>query len=121
MRGKSSPYEVRCLRCDVSFPLETRRCIHCGGPISASTSAIAIDALGPPPPDPFARGGPLEATRPPPVPSVPMPPGASDDPVEDQPAGPTSVVGTLLRSFGSLFWIVALVAFSMLRNCQGEG
>ena len=31
------------------------------------------------------------------------------------------VLATLLRSFGSLFWIIALVAFSMLRNCQGEG
>jgi hypothetical protein len=29
---KTSPYEVRCPRCDVSFPTETRQCIHCGGP-----------------------------------------------------------------------------------------
>ncbi len=25
-----TPYEVRCERCRVSFPLGTRRCIHCG-------------------------------------------------------------------------------------------
>lgn len=31
-REKGSPYEVRCPRCDVSFPVETRICIHCGGP-----------------------------------------------------------------------------------------
>jgi hypothetical protein len=31
-RGNASPYEVRCPRCDVSFPVETRKCIHCGGP-----------------------------------------------------------------------------------------
>ena len=29
-----SPYEVRCLRCDVSFPVEQRKCLHCGGPTS---------------------------------------------------------------------------------------
>ena len=40
MRDMGSPYEVRCLRCDVSFPLETRRCVHCGGP-TASTGAVA--------------------------------------------------------------------------------
>jgi hypothetical protein len=26
-------YEVRCERCKTSFPPETKRCIHCGGPL----------------------------------------------------------------------------------------
>jgi uncharacterized OB-fold protein len=26
-------YEVRCERCGTSFAPETRRCIHCGGPV----------------------------------------------------------------------------------------
>jgi ribosomal protein L37E len=26
-------YEVRCPRCDTSFAPETRRCLHCGGPV----------------------------------------------------------------------------------------
>ena len=30
--SKASPYEVRCARCDVSFPVEAKTCMHCGGP-----------------------------------------------------------------------------------------
>jgi hypothetical protein len=26
-------YEVRCPNCNTSFPPETKRCIHCGGPL----------------------------------------------------------------------------------------
>jgi hypothetical protein len=33
MRGEPSPYEVRCPRCNTSFAPETRRCVHCGGPV----------------------------------------------------------------------------------------
>jgi hypothetical protein len=29
----SNFYEVRCESCRTSFPPETKRCIHCGGPI----------------------------------------------------------------------------------------
>jgi hypothetical protein len=135
MRGKGSPYEVRCPRCDVSFPVETRRCIHCGGPTAASAATV----------EPGAFPGPLEAIRtgesttqpapiaggedspfswgrsrdtvatPPPLPPESVARGGELEPPED---GPPSVVGALLRSFGSLFWIIALVAFSMLRNCS---
>ncbi len=31
----SNFYEVRCENCRVSFPPETKRCIHCGGPIGS--------------------------------------------------------------------------------------
>lgn len=31
----SSPYEVRCYACNVSFPPGTRRCIHCGAKTGA--------------------------------------------------------------------------------------
>ena len=26
-----TPYEVHCPRCDVTFPVGTRHCLHCGG------------------------------------------------------------------------------------------
>ena len=29
----SNFYEVRCEHCRTSFPPETKRCIHCGGPL----------------------------------------------------------------------------------------
>jgi hypothetical protein len=31
----SNFYEVRCESCRTSFPPETKRCIHCGGPVGA--------------------------------------------------------------------------------------
>ena len=31
VEGPQTPYEVFCPRCQVSFPVETRKCIHCGG------------------------------------------------------------------------------------------
>ena len=33
-------FEVRCLNCDVSFPVGTKRCLHCGGRVGASGRSI---------------------------------------------------------------------------------
>ena len=46
-RGKSSPYEVRCPRCDVSFAPETRTCVHCGGPTGSGAPALVQQWLEP--------------------------------------------------------------------------
>jgi len=35
----SNFYEVRCERCRTSFPPETKRCIHCGGPLGGGRGA----------------------------------------------------------------------------------
>ncbi len=32
--GPQNPYEVYCFQCNVTAPVGTRRCIHCGGSIS---------------------------------------------------------------------------------------
>jgi len=32
--GPQTPFEVFCYDCRVTFPVGTRRCIHCGRPIS---------------------------------------------------------------------------------------
>jgi hypothetical protein len=102
MRGKASPYEVRCPRCDVSFPVGTRRCIHCGGPVPASAGIAAPIA----PSAPSVEPGPFEPPRP------------AEAPVGDE---ASSGVGTsLLKLSGSLFWIIAVVIFSIARSC-GEG
>lgn len=29
--GPHTPYEVYCHRCHVTFPVGTKRCVHCGG------------------------------------------------------------------------------------------
>jgi hypothetical protein len=33
--AEPSYYEVRCPSCNTSFPPETKRCIHCGGPLGS--------------------------------------------------------------------------------------
>lgn len=125
IRRESTPYEVRCPRCDVSFPVETRRCIHCGGPTSAAgaPAPVVVDTKGTPPwirtseegggsPGAFDDAGSAGAAS---------GPGAGrEDRVEVPEEQPSSLASTLLRTFGSLFWVIALVAFSILRSC-GEG
>src|SRR5262249_60861160 len=45
-----APFEVYCARCRVSFPVGTRRCVHCGGPTGPSRApASATARLGTPP------------------------------------------------------------------------
>ncbi len=113
MRGKGSPYEVRCPRCDVSFAPETRRCIHCGGPTAASDApSIAIAAPGS---SPWSRPQPESSTES--AREAPAPIGGGPGPELPEDA-PPSVGSSLLRTFGSLFWVVALVAFSILRSCS---
>lgn len=94
MQAGASAYEVRCPRCDVSFPVGTRRCLHCGGP----TTAAAAGAVPTVTPGPFERSAEEEAS-------------AGDE------GAAGGFGGSLLRISGSLFWIVALVLFSILRNC----
>lgn len=122
MRTHGSSYEVRCLRCDVSFPVETRRCIHCGGATSASSAGIGVGGWAEPIEStaggmttPTSSG----STSPGPIPTVPSPLGGSDEPDMPSDAGPQQGVGAaLLRSFGSLFWIIALIGFSFARSCS---
>jgi hypothetical protein len=41
---QTSPYEVLCHHCNVTFPLGTRHCIHCGGPIGRGRGLFAAAA-----------------------------------------------------------------------------
>lgn len=93
MQSAGSPYEVRCPRCNVSFPIGTRRCIHCGGPTAAPAAGVV----------PTIETGSFERTGPEQL------PGGEE--------GSPGIGTSLLKLSGSLFWIVALVLFSILRNC----
>jgi len=42
---KASPYEVRCPRCDVSFPVGTRTCLHCGGATGKPGEVVHDESL----------------------------------------------------------------------------
>jgi hypothetical protein len=35
--GPQNPYEVYCYKCNVTAPVGSRRCIHCGGSLSNGT------------------------------------------------------------------------------------
>jgi hypothetical protein len=48
----SNYYEVRCERCRTSFPPETKRCIHCGGPLGGSIASWLRQGAAPAGPDP---------------------------------------------------------------------
>ena len=52
MRGATpaNPYEVYCTHCNVSFPVGTRICVHCGQPIGRM-AAVASALRGPAPID----------------------------------------------------------------------
>ena len=34
--GPQNPYEIYCYRCNVTAPLGTRNCVHCGGRLSGA-------------------------------------------------------------------------------------
>ena len=42
----SNPIEVYCNRCRVTFPLGSKRCIHCGGPLSRERAIAGVE-IGP--------------------------------------------------------------------------
>ncbi|MEM7411239.1 MAG: hypothetical protein AAF430_13465 [Myxococcota bacterium] len=35
VEGPQTPFEVYCYQCQVTFPAETRRCLHCGAKVGA--------------------------------------------------------------------------------------
>ena len=122
-RGKASLYEVRCARCDVSFPLATKTCFHCGGATSspgvatviepailtASGEVLSVDPLEPDAESPFSLGesgfGDADV-------------GSDEsDRVLDQEDEAPSFVRSIVRSLGGVIWIVLLIAFSLARSC----
>ncbi len=146
-RGKSSPYEVRCPRCDVSFPVETKTCIHCGGPTGEAGGFLEAG-------DPSEYRAPIEPTdyttstaRTDPMPSSADSPlgvlreagilrddsrsestnarseatnaraEVENDRAYQEDAQPPSFVQTLMRSAGSFIWVLLLIAFSLSRSC----
>jgi len=58
--SKASPYEVRCARCDVSFPVEAKTCMHCGGPTGKpgrfASASEGVFSTGPNDDDNFGTG-----------------------------------------------------------------
>ena len=59
-KSEASPYEVRCARCDVSFPVEAKTCMHCGGPTGKpgrfASASEGVFSTGPMNNDNFGTG-----------------------------------------------------------------
>lgn len=135
LRGrKSSPYEVRCPNCDVSFPVETRTCLHCGGKTTEAGAFFDME-------DPVefstgvgADGYEISSSRPSEqdASQVDAPFGVlheagifrddsrsepENDRAYQEEAEPPGFVQTLMRSAGSFIWVLLLIAFSLSRSC----
>src|SRR5262245_23304752 len=90
--GAPAPFEVRCDRCRVTFPVGTRRCIHCGGPTGRSTRP------------PSLRGGPIVEAE-----------------AEAAEPDPERVPGRRFVSPFTLVWIALIAAGYLVRACTGQG
>ena len=123
------PYEVRCPRCDVTFPIQTRVCVHCGGRTAATserflapTSAefeIPDDSMGRAPTTvepvdetPFIFGSPGDLGSPGDTES------GSDEFGVEREAQPPGFARTLMRNVGGLIWVLLLIGFSIARSCE---
>jgi hypothetical protein len=105
-------YEVRCPRCNVSFPVGTRTCLHCGGRTMRGEQAASL-RRGEPLPSPFeprtrgAPGEPVETGLPRPLPVD------VEQEEEEQ-----STRGRLLRAGVTVLWILLAIGFSAARACS---
>jgi hypothetical protein len=137
--AERSAYEAQCPRCAVTFPVETRKCLHCGGPTgpslhSATSSgdqsygfATQPEAHGPHHPG-IAYGGsrhedyanePIE-----PVAESPFSFGdqgfGEDQSNERELEAPEEAPGigrSLIRSLGGFIWVILFIGFSLARSC----
>jgi hypothetical protein len=50
--GPQTPFEVYCYDCKVTFPVGTRRCIHCGRPVGGNPLTRGATPISPGTADP---------------------------------------------------------------------
>jgi len=120
-----SEYEVRCPRCDVSFPVSTKRCLHCGGKTGPSVTQIPEFHVstgegggGNVPTRNVSMGGFIRQASP-----------ASQDVhaehaptihpefemLEEEEVGQRP---SILRSMSTVIWIALAILFSVMRACS---
>jgi len=109
--AKASEYEVHCPQCNVTFPVGTKRCLHCGAPTGPSprsdSRARWNDTSRRYEAAPAGAGGPEFMLRPRPVDAEP-----DDEEMADVGRG------GLLRVGVTVLWILLAVGFSVLRACS---
>jgi hypothetical protein len=99
-------FEVRCHRCNVSFPIGTKVCLHCGGRTGEPAAPVLLSeirALSRPDGD----GAPLLS---------------QDGELAEAPAGDEAEPGrrSLFGTAMSLFWVLLLVGGYFFRSCVSE-
>jgi hypothetical protein len=123
--SSANAYEIRCYECDVSFPVGTKRCIHCGGK-TGPRSIFEEQIAG----DPQVV---LTPTFAPPATSATSPIGPSTmpepyqgdlhetieplDALADSPDEEVKPRGSMLRAFGNLSWFLIIAALYISRSC----
>ena len=106
-----SKYEVSCPSCRVSYPVDQKRCVHCGG----HTVPSVVDVPDTPPQ--YQEGAGSIAREP--EPSLPgdaremvFMPAPSDE--EELAPG-----GSILSRLGGLTWILIFAVVTIIRACFG--
>lgn len=107
-------FEVRCPSCNVTFPVETKRCLHCGGRLARGHRSALDDQIA----TELSESGPQEFGREPsrrdPEPATSAAPFAE---AEDEPPEPRS----LLRAGMSVIWLMIIALGLLARICSGGG
>ena len=112
-----SKYEVRCPRCDVSFPVDTRRCLHCGGATGPSVIELpefqhsVVEE-----PEPSPSYAPAAAVDERGYAASPFQPETQPrfEAEEEEGSGRPSI----LRSASTIIWIALAILFSVMRVCS---
>ncbi|MBW2385920.1 MAG: hypothetical protein JRG92_19985 [Deltaproteobacteria bacterium] len=103
-----SPYEVRCSRCQVSFPPDTKRCMHCGGRTVPTYIRVANGLTEGREPIGEAHGHEVLVH---PSERAGVEPIGVEQEVEGGRSG-------LMRSAVTVVWVLLAVGFSILRACS---
>ncbi|HPG25434.1 MAG: hypothetical protein H6748_20805 [Spirochaetaceae bacterium] len=114
-----TPFEVRCPSCRVTFPVETKRCVHCGGPTTRPVPIGAEESLRVAPIEiesdiRLRKGSSLGKS----LSQTIHGPGPNERELEVEDAPPSFVRG-LLNSLGGMIWVIAFVVFTIVRQCNG--
>ncbi len=109
----ATDFEVRCDRCDVSYPVGTKRCMYCGGrpghrPMFARQ--IAFDPQG----DIEVLDSPFEPDDPVRTSETPF---ELATPFEEE--KPEKGRGSIFRLFGNLSWVILFALLTLYRACTG--
>jgi len=97
--AKEVQYEVWCSQCNVSFPVGTRRCIHCGAPTGPRPEGVRHTGM---------RDAALD----------PVSLGQYDEEVEQEAEASR---GGLFRILSNVVWVLIFLGFWLVRACSEGG